>query len=170
MALWDNEWEILWSSRLPLLNINLASEEIDRLRPCGHLCLPVWKPLAGGWANEFAVWFVPAAPCSHGLCLPPALWFPSSPSPSHLCPYKTSPSSPTDSQCWSRALSWVEMSTWSSAYIPISANWRLNLSIPRLPGANGDCPLPLLVHGPACPLLLLPLLSLPVGSLTCTMA
>lgn len=58
-----------------------------------------------------------------------------------------------------------------AAYIQTSADWRLNLSVSRLPGAYGDCPLPLLVHSLACPLFLFPLLLfLPVGSLTCTKA
>lgn len=47
-------------------------------------------------------------------------------------PYKMSPSSPTDSQCWSRVLSQVMTSKWSAAYIQTSADWRLNLSVPRI--------------------------------------
>lgn len=53
----------------------------------------------------------------------------------------------------------------------LSADWRLNLSIPRLQEPMGivHCR-SWFVHGPACPLLLPLLLFLPVGSLTCTMA
>lgn len=84
-----------------LLGRNLAPEEPDGTCACQSGC--PWQ-VGGQISLEF--WFVPATPCSHGLCLPSFLLLsgfhhhhPLSP-----LPYKMPPSSPTDSQCQSRAL------------------------------------------------------------------
>lgn len=155
------------------MDTNLTSEEIGGRCSCEHCACQCGSPWQGGWAKESSV-LVYSCNTLFSWTLPsfPALWFPSLPSPSHFCPSKMSPSSPADSQVLEQSSVVGGDDQVRRSLCSDICRLKANLSVPRLPGSHGDCPLPLLVHSPAYhPLLLLPfLLFLPVGSLTCTMA